>query len=181
MYCNRRHFLKTGVQVTLACLSPISALASIDPSLSKERTLFFFNTHTGERLDACYFAKGRYQAEALKTINHILRDHRTGEIKSIRIRLLDLLYSISTSFDNPVRFQIISGYRSPETNAMLCKKTTGVGRSSLHMEGKAADIRVSGCDTKMLQRICMKFQAGGVGYYPKSDFVHVDIGPVRYW
>ncbi len=181
MCFNRRRFLKTGAQVGLVCLFPIPALASIDRLLSKERKLSFYNTHTDERLDACYFAKGYYQAEALKTINHILRDHRTGEIKSIRIRLLDLLYSISTSFNNPVRFQIISGYRSPETNAMLCKKTTGVGRSSLHMEGKAADIRVSGCDTKMLQRICMKFQAGGVGYYPKSDFVHVDIGPVRYW
>ena len=181
MCCDRRQFLKTGAQVVLACLFPVSALASIDPSLAEERTLFFYNTHTGERLDACYFAQGVYQTEALKTINHILRDHRTGEIKSIHISLLDLLYSVSTRFDNPVRFQIISGYRSPETNAMLCRTSTGVGKSSLHMEGKAADIRVSGYDTKMLQGVCMKLQAGGVGYYPGSDFVHVDIGPVRYW
>jgi len=181
MYFDRRHFLKTGGQVALACLFPISAFASIDRLLTKERTLSFYNTHTSERLDACYFAKGHYRKEALKTIDYILRDHRTEEIKPIHIRLLDLLYSISTSFDHTVQFQIISGYRSPKTNAMLGKKTTGVGKYSLHMKGKAADIRISGFDTKKLRRICMKMQAGGVGYYPRSDFVHVDIGRVRYW
>ena len=146
-----------------------------------KRILFLFNTHTGQKLDVCYYAQGQYQPEALKKINCILRDHRTEEIKPIHKGLLNLLHSMSMTLDRPTRLHIISGYRSPETNAMLRKKTKAVAKNSLHMKGKAADIRVPDCDTKRLSNICMKLQAGGVGYYPESDFVHVDTGDVRCW
>ncbi len=181
MYFDRRHFLKIGVQAAVTCLFPMSAIASINSLLTPERILSLYNTHTGERLDVCYYTQGQYHLQALKKINYILRDHRTEEIKPIHRGLLDLLHSISMILNNQAQFHIISGYRSPKTNAMLRKKTKGIGKYSLHMKGKAADIRVPGCDTKLLQNICIKLQAGGVGYYSNSDFVHVDIGRVRYW
>jgi uncharacterized protein YcbK (DUF882 family) len=178
---NRRRFCKLGMQAALFNLFPVSAIASIDRLLSAKRDLFLFNTHTGQKLDVCYYEKGRYHPEALKKINYILRDHRTEEIKPMDAGLLNLLHSISTTFDQPIRFHIISGYRSPETNGELREKSRGVAKNSLHMKGKAADIRIPGYDTRWLRDICMNLKSGGVGYYRKSDFVHVDTGLVRYW
>ena len=181
MLINRRRFLKIGAQTALCSVFPVSAMASIDRLLMPERNLFLFNTHTGEKLDVCYYSQGQYQPEALENINYIFRDYRTGEIRPIRKELLNLLYSISKKLDQTTRFHIISGYRSSRTNAKLRKKDKYVARNSLHIQGEAADIRVPDYDTRWLRKICMTLQAGGVGYYRKSDFVHVDIGPVRYW
>jgi uncharacterized protein YcbK (DUF882 family) len=178
---DRRRFIKIGAQAALCSLFPAPAFAIIDRLSTPKRNLFLFNTHTGQKLDVCYFAQGRYQPEALKEINYILRDYRTGEIKPIRKELLNLLHSISKKLDGPTRFHIISGYRSPETNAELRKKSKYVVKNSLHIQGEAADIRIPGYDTRWLQKVCMKLKAGGVGYYRKSDFVHVDLGPVRQW
>ncbi|MGA7143686.1 MAG: YcbK family protein [Desulfobacterales bacterium] len=178
---NRRLFIKIFAQTALWGIFPVSALAAIDRLSAPKRTLLLYNIHTGQRLDAHYYAQGRYQRDALKKINYILRDYRTGEIKPIRKELLNLLYSISRTLDRPAQFHIISGYRSPETNAMLRRRSNNVAKNSLHMEGEAVDIRIPGCDTTWLRTVCMKLRAGGVGYYPKSEFVHVDIGPVRYW
>ena len=178
---HRRRFLTIGAQAALTCFLPVSAIASMGRLLIADRRLFLYNTHTDESLDVCYYSQGRYQTQALKEIDHILRDHRTETVYPIHKGLIHLLHSISTAFDHSAWFHIISGYRSPETNAMLRKKTNGVAKSSLHMKGKAVDIRIPGYDTKLLRRICMKLHAGGVGYYPKSDFVHVDIGRIRYW
>ena len=178
---DRRRFLKIGAKAALCSAFPVSALASIDRLSAPKRNLFLFNTHTGEKLDVCYFAQGQYQPEALAEINYILRDYRTGEIKPIRKELLNLLHSISKKFDQPTRFHIISGYRSPETNAKLRKKSKYVVKNSLHIQGEAVDIRIPDYDTRWLRKVCMKLKAGGVGYYRKSDFVHVDIGPVRHW
>jgi uncharacterized protein YcbK (DUF882 family) len=178
---NRRFFIKIVTQTALCGMFPVSALAAIHRLSESKRTLFLHNVHTGQSLDTHYYARGRYQPDALKNINYILRDYRTGEIKPIRKELLNLLYSISRTFRRPPRFHVISGYRSPETNAMLRRRSKAVAKNSLHMEGEAVDIRIPGCDTTWLQTICMKLKAGGVGYYPKSEFVHVDIGPVRYW
>ena len=178
---DRRRFFKIGVQAALCSVFPVSAIASIDRLLMPERNLFLFNTHTGEKLDVCYYVQGQYQPEALERINYIFRDYRTEEITPIRKELLNLLYSISKKLDQTPRFHIISGYRSPETNAKLRKKSKYVVKNSLHIQGEAADIRVPDYDTKLLRKVCMKLKAGGVGYYRKSDFVHVDIGPVRHW
>ncbi|UCD30923.1 MAG: DUF882 domain-containing protein [Desulfobacterales bacterium] len=178
---HRRYFLKIGVQATAASLIPVTVLASIGRLLLPERSLSFYNTHTDESLDVCYFSHGQYQITALKKIDYILRDHRAGKINPIDKRLIDLLHSISTTFHHPVQFHIISGYRTPDTNAMLCKKSSGVAGSSLHMKGQAVDIRIPDYNTMRLRDICWKLRSGGVGYYPKSDFVHVDIGRIRRW
>ncbi|MBE9530092.1 MAG: DUF882 domain-containing protein [Proteobacteria bacterium] len=181
MYYNRRGFLTIGAQAAVSCLFPMSAIASINRLSTPERRLSFYNTHTHERLEVCYYTQGRHQPGALRKINYIFRDHYSGEIKPIHKDLIDFLHTISKTIGDGAQFHIISGYRSPETNAMLRKKTKAVAKNSLHMKGKAADIRVPDCDTKRLSNICMKLQAGGVGYYPESDFVHVDTGDVRCW
>jgi len=181
MATDRRCFLKIGAQAALCTVFPVSTLASIDRLLAPKRNLLLFNTHTGQKLDVCYFTQGQYQPEALEEINYIFRDYRTGEIKPIRKELLNLLHSISKKLDRPTRFHIISGYRSPETNAKLRKKSKYVVKNSLHIQGEAVDMRIPDYDTRWLRKVCMKLKAGGVGYYRKSDFVHVDVGPVRHW
>lgn len=181
MVTDRRCFLKIAAQAALCTVFPVSAVASMGRLSAPKRNLFLFNTHTGEKLDVCYHARGRYQPEALEEINNIFRDYRTGEIRPIRKELLNLLHSISKKLDQPTRFHIISGYRSPETNAELRKKSKYVAKNSLHIQGEAADIRIPGYDTRRLRKVCVTLNAGGVGYYRKSDFVHVDVGPVRHW
>jgi len=178
---NRRCFFKFSAQAALYSLFPVTAIASMGRLSPPKRNLFLFNTHTGEKLDVCFYARGRYQPEALKEINHIFRDYRTGEIKPIQKELLNLLHSVSKKLDRPTRFHIISGYRSPETNAELRKKSKYVVKNSLHIQGEAADIRIPDYDTRWLRKVCMTLKAGGVGYYRESDFVHVDVGPVRHW
>lgn len=178
---DRRRFLKIGTQAMAVCLLPVPAIASINRLLTPERILYFFNTHTNEQLDVCYYIQGRYRPEALKKIDYILRDHYSEKIRPIHTDLVDLLHAVSLTFGKKTRVHIVSGYRSPETNAMLCKKNRGVARHSLHMKGEAVDIRIPGFNTRSLRSICMRLKAGGVGYYPTSDFVHVDIGRVRYW
>ena len=181
MYCNRRGFLKIGAQAAVSCLFPMSPNASIKRLSTPERRLSFYNTHTDEKLEVCYYAQSQYRPNALKKISYIFRDHYSGKIKPIHKDLIDFLHTISDTIGDGVQFHIISGYRSPETNAMLRRKTRAVAKNSLHMQGKAADIRIPDYDTKRLSHICLKMQAGGVGYYPKSDFVHVDTGTVRCW
>jgi uncharacterized protein YcbK (DUF882 family) len=146
-----------------------------------DRRLAFFNTHTGESLETCYFKSGRYDPNALRAINHILRDHRSGEAGPIDERLLDLLHALSRRCEHPRPFHVISGYRSPATNAALHRCNRGVAAQSLHVYGKAIDIRLPGIQTCELKGIALSLAAGGVGYYPTSDFVHVDIGRVRSW
>ena len=181
MFIDRRRFFKIWAQAALCTVFPVSALASIDRFLAPKRNLCLFNVHTGQKLDVCYYAQGRYQPEALKKINYLLRDYRTKEIKPIKIGLLNLLHSISMTFDQSAWIHVISGYRSPETNAKLRRKSKRVVKNSFHTKGEAVDIRVPDCRTKMLRNLCMQLNAGGVGYYPRSGFVHVDIGPVRHW
>jgi uncharacterized protein YcbK (DUF882 family) len=143
--------------------------------------LAFFNTHTREQLEVCYCRDGRYRSAALRDINHILRDHRTGEVGAIATDLLDLLHRLCLRCESALPFHVISGYRSPETNAALHRKSRAVASQSLHMIGQAIDIRVPGIRTDELRTLALSLAAGGVGYYPQSDFVHVDIGRVRSW
>lgn len=140
-----------------------------------------FNIHTGERLKTTYRIEGRYIPEALADINRIMRDHRTGQIKPIDTGVLDLLSTLEARLDTGRAFHIISGYRSPATNEFLRSTTSGVAKKSLHLKGKAVDVRVPGLDISALERAAVKLNAGGVGYYPDSDFVHLDVGRVRCW
>jgi uncharacterized protein YcbK (DUF882 family) len=178
---DRRSLLKASMLVVSGCIFPHTAIGALETKLPLDRALSFHNLHTGESLKTVYWSQGKYVSEALVDINYILRDHRTGEIESIDKRLLDLLYAIGKRLGTRNPFKIISGYRSPSTNAFLCKISSGVAKGSLHQKGKAADIRVPGCELSSLRNTAIALKAGGVGFYPQSNFVHVDVGRVRYW
>jgi uncharacterized protein YcbK (DUF882 family) len=179
----RRTFLGFGAAAAAGALVPQAAQAS--PSRRRiERALSFFNTHTGERLSATYCCNGEYQSDALKAINYILRDFRANEVKPIDPKLLDLLHELGGVLETGQPFHIISGYRSPHTNSVLRAHgglQSGVASRSLHMVGKAVDIRVPGVKLDHLRGAAHSLKVGGVGYYPASNFVHVDTGRVRYW
>lgn len=175
----RRQLLKNALLSVpaLLILSPSTLLASVP-----ERKLSFRHTHTGERLSVVYARNGAYLPEALERINHFMRDFRRNEIYPIDPALMDMLYDVQTISGNETGcFELISGYRSPETNRMLASKSQGVGKRSLHMEGKAIDIRLPGTSTSQLRKIALSLKRGGTGYYPDSDFVHLDTGRVRWW
>lgn len=176
----RRHFLKLGGLAGIAGLAPFAAKAT-SAAGTIERRLSFYNTHTGEQLSTLYRVHDAYIPEALTEINHILRDHRNNEICSMDERLLDLLYNVQTTLGTREPLHVISGFRSQESNAMLAKLGHGVAKRSLHLQGEAIDIRVPGRDLAQVRKVALALQAGGVGYYPRSDFVHVDVGRVRYW
>jgi uncharacterized protein YcbK (DUF882 family) len=153
----------------------------IPPQNHAARALSFYNLHTDERLSTVYYENGQYLEGALQEINYFFRDFRANEIKPIDPRLLDLLHAIHQALDSSKPFNLISGYRSPATNAMLAARSEGVARHSMHIEGRAADINVPDRQLSILQRVALALQFGGVGYYPQSDFVHVDTGRVRHW
>ncbi|MFZ0240427.1 MAG: DUF882 domain-containing protein [Desulfobacterales bacterium] len=179
---NRRKFIRLGVlAAAAAAFSPAHAVAAVSAGLEPKKNLSFFNTHTGESLDVCYCRKGVYPRQALKRIRHLLRDHRTGDTKTIDPRVLDILYRLSRRLDTAGPFHIISGYRSPATNAALHRKSLKVASRSFHMQGMAIDFRLPDRRTDTVHAAALDIQAGGVGYYPESDFVHVDCGPVRCW
>ncbi|OYW91118.1 MAG: hypothetical protein B7Z13_13360 [Caulobacterales bacterium 32-67-6] len=173
MSLNRRALI--GAALSLPLATP--ALAS-SPA---PRSLSILNLHTGERLAATYWEAGAYVEDALAGLAKVLRDHRTGETHAMAPRLLDLVANLQAEFSaKPV--QVISGYRSPRTNEALRQSGGGgVAKRSLHMDGLAMDIRMPGVDLARLRDAAWGLQSGGVGYYPGSDFVHVDVGRVRRW
>jgi uncharacterized protein YcbK (DUF882 family) len=178
---SRRTFFKLGAIAAATAILPRAAFGSGARMSVAEKSLAFYNTHTGEKLKAIYWAEGEYFPDSLREINHILRDPRNNEVHDIDTQLLDLLFAIRQEIDTSQPFHVISGYRSVETNAFLRAHSTGVAENSLHLVGKAIDIRSPGRDLRNLQKVATALKAGGVGYYPKSDFVHVDVGRVRYW
>lgn len=152
-----------------------------------ERSLSFYNTHTGETLtNIVYWRDGRYSEAAIMKISTLLRDHRRNEVQQIDAALLDLLWELRQQVEKKhkkvdVVYQVISGYRSPETNAMLRASGGGQAKKSRHMHGDAIDIRVKGVKLEDLRNTAWCMQRGGVGYYAGSDFIHVDTHNVRYW
>jgi uncharacterized protein YcbK (DUF882 family) len=176
----RRRFLALGSIAACAAIFPESVLGSTALSRA-ERSLALYNTHTGEGLKTVYWSEGEYITESLGAINRILRDHRTDQIKDIDARLLDLLFALRSELEISQPFHVISGYRSAETNARLHAGSSGVAGNSLHVVGRAVDIRTPGTPLPVLRRAAVALKVGGVGYYPKSDFVHVDVGRVRTW
>ncbi len=178
---SRRDFLAAGLVTTAAFLFHSKAAGAVARVLSPERTLSFHNIHTGENMKALYWNEGSYVPQTLADINYILRDYRTGEVKEIDTDLLDLLFALHQKLESTAPFDVISGYRSPATNSLLSSISKGVAKNSLHIHGKAIDIRLPGHELKTLQLAAVDLRRGGVGYYPSSDFVHVDVGRVRYW
>lgn len=175
----RRSFLKSSVALASAISLP--ALAKNAQAAPGERTLRLYNTHTGETVRSVFWAEGQFIPDALQDINKVLRDHRNNKIAPIDPQLLVLLNEVSAKFGDNQLVHVISGYRSPESNAMLHAHSSGVAKRSMHMDGKAIDIRLPGKDLAQLRKAAMSMRAGGVGYYPSSQFVHMDTGRVRYW
>ena len=191
---NRRNFLQSaggavfnaalvGGGVSAALWTPASATTPQAPGTAARevRRLSFVNTHTGDTFADAYWEAGNYVPDAMAAINHVMRDHRSGESHDIDPRLLDQLHALKGQVDASAPYQIISGYRSPVTNAALHEGSSGVATRSLHMEGRAIDIRVRGVETSRLRDAALAMRAGGVGYYSASDFIHVDTGRVRRW
>ena len=181
----RRRVLQLGLGAVACAVLPAafgkSAWAeTCDPALPRE--LAFHNLHTGEKLNALYWDKGAYVPDALQAVNKVLRDHNNGEVHAIDPRLLDLLSQLNGKLDaRSAAYQVICGYRSPATNAALRARSSEVAAHSLHMDGQAIDIRIDGVELVHLQKAALDLKEGGVGIYPKSDFVHVDVGRVRRW
>jgi uncharacterized protein YcbK (DUF882 family) len=143
--------------------------------------LSFYHIHTAEKLAITYREHGVLVPDALAEINHYLRDFRTEQIHPIDVALLDKLHALFTTFDARGNFEVISGYRSPHTNEVLRHVTTGVAEHSLHIEGRAIDVRLTSAKTTALRDAALAMQAGGVGYYAESNFVHLDTGNTRSW
>lgn len=183
---NRRDILKiAGAAVALNSMSMSLAYAARASQAQSQsaRLLSFVNTHTGETFADAYWENGAYVPSAMTAIKRVMRDHRSGEEHDIDPRLLDQLSELRGQVGASQPYQIISGYRSPVTNAAMHEQSSGVATRSLHMEGRAIDIRVSGIDLTRLRDAAIAMQSGGVGFYPgaANNFIHVDTGRVRRW
>jgi len=176
--CSRRRLLGWATGAGCALLA---GGASRVAAASDRRHIGFYNIHTREALSAVYWHDGRYDPPALAAIDHHLRDFRTGDVKPIDVRLLDLLHMLNQQLGNHQPLHVISGYRSPATNAMLARRSRQVAKNSYHVKGRAIDIRLPACQLADLRDAALELCGGGVGYYPGSNFVHLDTGPVRAW
>ena len=188
----RRAFLRMGAaallttgmgKIVTAAVLPAGITPNAGaPNAGQEvRRLKFQNLHTGEKLDAEYCIAGCYQPDVLQAVNHTLRDWRNNEVHDIDPRLLDLLHDLNTRLENDDVIQVISGYRSPQSNAMMHERSSGVAAKSLHMQGIAIDIRLPNRQLTAVHDTALALGKGGVGFYPESNFVHVDVGKVRTW
>lgn len=156
---------------------PATAMAARTP----ERSLVFHHQRTGEWLRTTYFVDGAYLKDSLRDINRVLRDWRTDQVMEIDPALLDIVYAVQGRLDSRAPIEVVCGYRSPQTNNMLRRRSRAVAKNSLHMKGMAIDISFGGRELAQVRRIAQALGAGGVGYYPGSGFIHLDSGPVRYW
>jgi uncharacterized protein YcbK (DUF882 family) len=181
---DRRALLKLAgatavTTVTSGAFTAFPAFATISPPIA--RALSFVNTHTGETFRGDYWERGAYLPDAMAQIQHVMRDHRNNAIHVVDPALLDQIADLHRVLGATQPYQIISGYRSPATNAALHEASSGVATRSLHMDGRAIDVRVAGVDLTRLRDTALAAQRGGVGYYEASNFVHLDTGRVRRW
>lgn len=185
---SRRKFLGFGALAlgTLAASSSIpckasAAIFSPEREFSGARRINFRNSHTGETFSGVYRVGDKYLPDAFDKVNVVLRDFRTNEMFPIDPRIIDIIFSVHNLTKQSDPYEILSGYRCPKTNAGLRAHGEGVAKNSLHMTGQAIDLRLPGYSTKQIRNLAVSLKAGGVGYYPKSDFVHMDTGDVRTW
>ena len=174
----RRRFIGLAAA---GCALGLCPSGSARAAAAGARRLSFYSLHTPELLSTVFWRDGRLVPDALAEIDWHLRDFRTGEVRAIDPGLLDLLHRLGRAmrYDGPIH--VISGYRSARTNAMLAARSGSVAKNSYHVHGMAIDLRLPGRSLREVQRIALDLAGGGVGFYPKSDFVHVDTGPVRRW
>jgi uncharacterized protein YcbK (DUF882 family) len=178
----RRRFLQLLATSSVAVMGmPTIATAASQRNYLLPRELNFNNLHTGEKLAVTYFESGRYVNEALKEIDYVLRDHRTNDIHEMDPNLLNFLYQLQSTLETKKSIDIISGYRSPASNQALRAKSDGVAKKSKHMLGKAIDIRINTIESRNIRDAAISLGQGGVGYYARSNFVHLDTGRSRHW
>ncbi len=177
----RRDFIGLMMFSGLISILPKSVYAAFGETAPEERHLCLYNPRTKESFKGAYWYRGDYIAGALEKINHLMRDVRTGDVNQIDMHLLNLISAFSIKLKTEKPFHVISGYRSPKTNALLHKHGQGAAKNSYHLKGQAVDLRVPGYRTSVLRREACELGKGGVGYYPRRKFVHLDVGPVRYW
>jgi uncharacterized protein YcbK (DUF882 family) len=179
---SRRFFLKASLLTTLALLRPVKTLASFSQGNQSPGRLNLYNTHTGEKFNATYRdPDGQYNTQAIEELNWLLRCHHTNQQHPIDLQTLDFLDLVNTRLGGNNEIHIISAFRSPEYNNRLLSLGRKVAKHSLHLEGRALDIRIPGTALASLQRAALSFRLGGVGYYPSSNFVHIDSGAFRTW
>jgi len=177
----RRKILKMGLA---GAAGVVATMANVLPAAARETigySIAIKNAATGEVFNGVYRVGGYYVPRAFRQINHIMRDHRTGDLHPIDPRLVDILAKMQKRCACSEPLTVLSGYRCPATNAMLRRISKNVAQNSYHMKGQAADIRVPGSTTAQVHEVAVSMKAGGVGYYPHHEFVHVDTGDVRYW
>ena len=178
----RRGFLGLGLSALACSLTATPALAKwARPISTGAKSLAFHNLHTDEKLRVTYWRDGSYDRNAWGQINYILRDHYSGDQHPMDLRLMDLLHDVQSRLQSDQTIEIISGYRSPATNLHLREASGGVAKNSFHMRGMAIDVRMDGVTLPHLHNTALALGRGGVGYYPDSQFVHMDVGPVRRW
>lgn len=175
---SRRGFLAFGAVAvaTAAFAEPAFAVPRVG-----RREIHLLNEHTDEALNVIYWSDGGYRLDAMVKVNRFLRDHHTNQIRMMDPHLLDQLFTLRQRLGIRQPFHVISAYRSPVTNMMLYREGAGVAKHSLHISGRAVDIRVPGYRLGEVRKIALSMQAGGVGYYPRADFIHLDTGDVRQW
>lgn len=180
---SRRSFLAahSALVTSVALGAHGNALAAGNPALDESRFLYLLALHTMESVQLPFWSSGDYLGQNLARINHVLRDHRTHEVHAIDPKLLEYVHALVMSLDPEAPVHVISGYRSPATNAKLRQNSNGVARKSFHMFGRAIDIRIPGFTAAEIRDAAIDLQRGGVGYYAKADFVHLDTGRFRYW
>ncbi len=183
-HCAKRRLFTSGLGLSLCAGATGFSLASGIASATiaqPERRIRLANAHTWEKLDIVYWAEGNYIPEAMDEISHLMRDHRANRSKAMDVKLIDQLHLLVSTLGTKERVHVLSGYRTPETNAALRARSNGVAKYSLHMEARAMDLNIPGTRAKDIQKAAIAMQAGGVGYYGSSGFVHIDTGRVRNW
>ncbi|MAS88005.1 MAG: twin-arginine translocation pathway signal sequence domain-containing protein [Micavibrio sp.] len=187
---NRRNFLKQSLFLGAGLVTSLSAAKAeafnlpaqqLFQNVKEPKTISFKCLHTGEVFNGAYKVGDQYIKDSLRHLRYVLRDHRDGTTHDIDRDLLDYMHAVKMRANRDQDFVVLSGFRSHKTNAMLRRTTTGVAKNSFHMEGRAIDIRIPGYSVAELQKNAHQLKLGGVGYYPKSGFVHIDTGPIRDW
>tara|TARA_Y100000590_G_scaffold467194_1_gene645226 strand:+ start:25930 stop:26535 length:606 start_codon:yes stop_codon:yes gene_type:complete len=177
----RRDVLQMGTAGLVSMVTPLLAGKTAQAASPKMWQVSFRQAHTGESFSGVYRVGDQYLPDVFERLNYMLRDFRTGEAFPMDPRVIDVLSMVQQGTGKDTPLEILSGYRTPKTNAMLYRVSEGVARNSYHMYGQAIDIRMPGYNTKKLSQVARGLRAGGVGYYPKSHFVHVDTGEIRSW
>lgn len=178
---NRRHFLQQTSLLGAGFASSLSLTAHADMRANEERHLRLYNIHTGESLTTTFWANGQYLDGEIQVIDRLMRDHRANEAIAMQRELYQRLYELQQLFNAREPLYIVSAYRSPTTNQRLRQQSSGVAQTSMHIQGKAIDVRIPGVSHRHLHKAALAMHAGGVGYYPKSGYIHLDTGRNRQW